>query len=142
MTDTAPQHGPPTDVAVDRPPIPDLSLPPGAIACSRGGKPISASDAKAVRDFAVFLEQQQGKPPPTAAEPLPPACMNGTCACPPQPDGADQHLDARVDALHGPGAAAAIDAAYADGSLFSDACTRPGCGRPKAEHELDGTFCP
>jgi hypothetical protein len=25
------------------------------------------------------------------AEPLPPACMSGTCACPSAPDGADQH---------------------------------------------------
>ncbi len=26
------------------------------------------------------------------ADPLPEACMNGTCGCPPQPDGYDQHV--------------------------------------------------
>lgn len=35
------------------------------------------------------------------------------------------HLDARIDALHGPGAAAALDAALADGSIFADALPRP-----------------
>lgn len=29
-------------------------------------------------------------------------------------------LDARIDAIHGPGAAAAIDAAFADGSIFGE----------------------
>lgn len=32
----------------------------------------------------------------------------------------DPDLNARIDAMHGPGAAAAIDAAYADGSIFGE----------------------
>lgn len=34
-------------------------------------------------------------------------------------------LDARIDALHGPGAAAALDAAIADGSIFADSLPSP-----------------
>lgn len=121
----APQHVDAVDVAVPEPPPPDLSLPPGAIACGRPGSTLTAADAKAVRDFAAYLEQQQGAPPPTADEPLPPACMNGTCACPSAPDGADQHVEVARDAF-----------------LTDPPCTRKGCGRPRSEHELDGTFCP
>ena len=54
---------------------------------------------------------------PNGGEPLPPACMNGTCACPSAPDGADQHNPPPVDA-----------------------CSRKGCGQPRNAHELGG-FC-
>ena len=35
-------------------------------------------------------------------------------------------LDARIDAIHGVGAVAAIEAAVADGSIFSDGGWQPG----------------
>ena len=56
MTDHPPELGPPTDVAVPAPPLPDLSLPPGVILCGKGEP--TAEVAELIRDFATALEQR------------------------------------------------------------------------------------
>jgi hypothetical protein len=80
--------------------------------------------------------------PPT--EPLPPACMDGTCGCPSAPDGADQHVwHQRGEYVDGLGWACQTCDTFgcAVVNAPTDACTQKGCGQPKAAHQPLG-LCP
>jgi hypothetical protein len=103
------------------PPLPDPNTDWNAYAI-RLQEGVAPGDPGAINfltpDQGCCPECRNGKHSNCDRTTLYPSDALGPCLCDASHDGRDPALDAAIDRLHGPGAAAALDAAIADGSIF------------------------